>query len=223
MEGYRRAYRNNTEDELKVLQKSIKHAEDTIYRLTHDKQPFRTIQLVTKARENLDKLLISKKEMENKLALIESGGYDEIILSEMKENRKIEAEKAQKTSAKKKKSSPRAKSPVVFHKREYQVSEKDMAIEFERFKKSVFRLPESLDHKLKSMPNNHGVIFNDIWFFGLAPEKRPYNTIVLQEKRYQDFYVHYYTPHAHSVFIKQGSGRNTREVLESKVVRYRIK
>lgn len=233
MEEYRRLFRNSVNEDLQASRVVIHQREEAIFRLSNDNQPFRTIELVQKAKTVIIEYKKTEALLIQKLLDIEEGLYDEHILSEMKKNAEIIREKTSRKKAvapvnmlKVKKQSQKefnTQRKKEYIERQSQVNDKEMALAYERFLKSCQRLPDSLRGKLEKMPANHGICFNDIWFFGKLPEKRPYDTVVIQEKDGDKFYVHYYTDTEHSIYLKTGYGRSTKEVLQKRTKRARIR
>lgn len=234
MEEFRRLFKNTIQEDLQASQIVIHQREETIYRLTNETHAFRTIELVQKAKLVVIEYKKTEAELTQKLLDIDQGFYDGQIMEEMKTNAQVIKDK----TAKKKATSTKVdmikvkyqskKESHIQRKKAYaenkgQNMDRDMALGYERFLKSVQRLPEGLRTKLEKMPSNHGISFNDIWFFGKLPEKRPYDTVVIQEKIGDKFFVHYYTDTEHSIYLKTGYGRGTREVLQSRVRRNRVK
>lgn len=233
MEVARRSFRNQILEDLRVVRSSIKHNEDKINRLTYEKQPFKTADLISKAKESLSSLKKQEEILVEKISKIEEGLYDEDIKGEIKTNTQTAKEKASKRELKKPKSMIKPaerksnKEMKIERYRNYLEnksfpSERDMAIEYEKFLKSCARFPDGLREKLKRMPSNHGIMFNGIWFMGLLPEKKPLSTTMIEEKNGDTFYVHYYTGTQHLIYRKEGRGRQTKEILEKKEARARI-
>ncbi len=233
MEAIRRTFRNEALEDLRAIQATIKQNEDKIHRLTYEKQPFKTADLIQKAKQSVDNAKREEEKLLKKIQMIEDGEFDQAIKEELDANGKAAKIKASKRELKKPVSMMKPAEKKT--KKEMKVerfknfienksfpSEREMALEYERFLKSCGRFPDGLREKLKRMPRNHGISFNEIWFMGILPEKKPFSTTVIEEKVGETFYVHYYTDSQHLVYKKQGRGRQTREVLESKTARARI-
>lgn len=233
MESVRRTFRNQIYEDLRAVRTVIRQNEDAIYRLTYESQPFQTADLISKANEKVASAQIREQEFLKQISDIEAGLYDEKLSEEMKENAKEAKEKAIKKATKKitslMKPAERKTNKEMkverrknFIERKSFATERDMAIDYERFLGSCERFPEGLREKIKKMPNNCGILFNGIWFMGMMPEKKPYNMVTIEEKRGSDFFVHYYTDTCHSLYRKEGRGRQTREIFVEKEDRRRI-
>lgn len=229
---YRRDLKIEIQDDIRNVKVVIRQSEEAIYRLTHETQPFQTANLIEKAELKIKEYRKTESILIQKILDIDAGLFDVQLAEERRVNKEIAQQKGLKTKQKvnnmlakkhytKKEMAEQRKKNVTEFKSFS--NERDACISYERFLKSVARLPDNLRAKLDHMPMNHGLIFNDIWFFGKMPEKRPYDTIVLQEKKGEHFYVHYYTDTYHSIYLKTGYGRNTKEKLQSKVAQKRVK
>ena len=228
---FRRQFRSSIEDEIRVARSTIKQNESAVESLTRDKQPFRTVELVAKAKAKIVEFKGREKHLLKQLEDIDAGLFD----SQLEEERKTAAIEVKAKAQKKLEKAPK-KSPIHKTKKEKEkerrqnfverksfVTEREAAIEYERLMRSCERLPPKLAERLEKMPGNHGIIFNGIWFFGKQVEKKPYDTVVLQDKQGDKFYVHYYSSTQHSLYVKEGYGRNTREVLVSREKRQRFR
>lgn len=227
---YRREFKRGVEDELREVKSVIRQNENTIARLSYDKQPFRTVELIEKARRKVEEYQQKEKNILQKLEDIDAGLFDSQLMAQRKHNTEMAKIKTQKTLAKKQK---RASPPKTNKEREQQrkkdfaekksfVTERDMAMEYEYFMRSCGKFPANLAERLENMPQNEGIIFNRIWFFGKRPERHPVDVVTMQDKQGDKFYVHYYTDTDHSVFLKKGYGKHATEVFVKREYRKRI-
>ncbi len=222
---FRLQFRRETSDELRSTRASIKRCGDTIERLANEDQPFRTFDLIVKAKATLCGLQQEEIDLEIKLENIEQGEYDEELAEDRAKAASVVKEKSQATRKKKKGSTPQIRPKPTYKNRppsERFVSAREMARESERFERSCGKFPEKLADKLKKMPCNHGIIFNSIHFYGAKPPRAPIDTLVMQDKQGDKFYVRYLTPTEHIVYVKEGYGRNTREIFVSKTSHKRL-
>lgn len=218
VEKYRKQLKLNTEDDLRYLRVNIKRNEETIERLTTEDQPFRVIDLVTKARAKLAEMQTQEEELISKIDAIIAGEYDADLEANIKETAATIQRKAEVTRAKKPKT-----APPVFKQFTRQhdgvATDREMAYEHDRFQRSCNKFPEKLAEKLIGMPSNHGIIFNQIYFMGKKPPRAPLDTLVMQDKQGDDFFIKYITATECTTYLKKGYGRNTKEILVSKEIR----
>jgi hypothetical protein len=225
MDAYRRKFKLDVTDDLQQTRVLIRRADETIDRLSHDEElPFRTIELVAKTQKKLAELQARERELEEKLERIEAGVFDDELQEERKDNAEAAREKALLTKQKKAATATRKAPPVPGqkHERFRFVTEREMSIGCARYHRSCAKFPDKLAEKLDKLPNNHGIIFNGIHFYGMRPPVKPYDTLVMQDKQGDNFYVHYSTPTERATFLKKGYGRQTKEVFVEQGTRRRI-
>ena len=217
---YRRQFKFDTEVELQTIRIALKRNDETIHRLTYEDQPFQVQDLVTRTREKNAALTLQEEDLVEKLEAIDNGEYDNELRAARESNTVVIKEKTQLTRKKKAGAAPPAAAQANLRPApggaNWIVTDREMDYEYKRYLRSVAKFPEKLAEKLEKLPHNHGIIFNQIVFYGKRPPKKPLDTLVLQDKQGEKFYVHYWTPTEHLLYLKEGFGRNTREVLVSR-------
>ena len=86
------------------------------------------------------------------------------------------------------------------------IQEEKFAREYMYYCKKVDSISTHIQEKLKTMPNNKGYIWRDIYCFGEKPAEKN-GIVTLFEKKHGDFYTHEITDTHHSVFKKNGKNR----------------
>ena len=193
MDSFRRKYKLEIEDDLRYTRVAIKRSEETIERLQTEDQPFRVEDVLARTEANLKTLHRKEATLMQTLENIEDGLYD----AKLDAIRRTNTTQAVET-AKKRPTKPPSYKPMSFvgqaasrptykpskeQRREQREKEKEQVREYERYLAECKKLPSVLKKKLETLPNNHGIIFNSILFFGWLPAKEPLSTYVMQEKQ----------------------------------------
>jgi hypothetical protein len=227
IEIYTRRIRNETTEDLALLEKSILRCQTTIQRLKVTKSGFNPRVVIERNESELQRMLSEREALERKLDDIDQGLYAEKLQAELDHNREVIAQKAASTKKRKAQSAvtaapkptttaaatknpPGSRSGGYHHPHHpaFRNNERDFDYAEKQFVRDCASVPDYLRDKLKNMPNNMGYVWKDIWCFG---ERRPEQTYeyTLFEKRNQQFLVHVYNlrTRMYTLYEKDPTGR----------------
>ena len=82
-------------------------------------------------------------------------------------------------------------------------------------------LPEYINNNLKTMPNNKGYVWRNMYFYGFLPKENN-NVTILFEKRKDVLIIHEIDDKYHKIYSKRGKDRRIliSETLRNKFVGY---
>jgi hypothetical protein len=228
IEIYTRRIRNETAEDLALLEKSIERCQGTIQRLKVTKSGFNPRVVIERNEGELKRMLSEREVLERKLDDIDQGLYTEKLQAELDHNRQVIDQKAASTKKRKEQAkatttptaaatkpsgnAPRPSGNAPRSGGYYHPAMRNNERDFDYAEKQFFRdcgsVPDHLREKLKNMPNNMGYIWKDIWCFG---ERHPEQTheYTLFEKRNQQFLVHVYNlrTRMYTLYEKDNTGR----------------
>lgn len=215
IEIYTRRVRNETLEDLALLEKSILRKRSTIEHLKTSKHGFNPRSVIERNETELLEMEERQRSFEIKLEQIDNGLYTEKIQAELDQNRERIAQKSAQT--KKRKAANKVETPVPPPRPTFQrdhprrfPSARDFDYAENQYHRDCASIPDHLLDKLRNMPNNLGYIWKDIWCFGnRAPERT--DEYSLFEKRGQRMLVHVYNHQVrqYTLFEKDNTGRRT--------------
>ena len=199
-------FKNEVLDEINMVQKSIRHKDETIERLRSEKQPFSVAALIEKNKKERMAQECKLQGLQAQLGEIESGLYEEKMREEIEQNQQQIAAKSLKKKMLKdvKKEVKKVRTPPS---RKRIVDEYEMCRGYDYFLKVCSTLPDDKRDKLKRMTDNNGFIFRGTWFMGEQPERRreehkKWEGIIMHEKRGEQYLVHKYSDVQNQVYTK---------------------
>lgn len=229
LEIYTRRIRNETLEDLTLLEKSIERCQTTIQRLRVSKGGFNPRVVIERNETELQRMQTEREALERKLDEIDQGLYADKLQAELDRNRQIIAQKTASTKKRKEQASGiltpattptgattaaskpgasgRPSSGYVYNGYSRN-NERDFDYAERQYMRDSASIPDHLRDKLKNMPNNMGYVWKDIWYFGArSPEQT--HEYTLFEKRHQQFLVHVYNlrTRMYSLYEKDSTGR----------------
>ena len=222
LETYTRRVRNETVEEITLTERAIARCQTTVQRLRQTQTGFNPANVIERNEAELQRLRAQLAEYEKRLEQIDNDTYSEILQAELDQNRQVIAQKAASTK-KRKEATATVTAPrpfVPFKRQQYssgnrprEFSDRDFLYAEKQFFRDSASLPDHLHDKLKTMPNNMGYVWKDIWFFG-AKAAQQTNEYSLLEKRHNQFLVHVYnlSKQEYTLYEKDNTGR--RHVIE---------
>lgn len=212
IEAHLRRIKNETQDEIRDIERSIQRCKDTISRLKTTKQTFNPRVLIERNESEIKEF---EKKIESayiKIDKIDNGIYEESLKKEFEENERIIKNKALATKKKKEDAKVFDTHPQPNKKNFRPVYEKNFERDFDQaerhFYKDVSTFPDGLKEKLKNMPNNKGYVWRNIWFFGEKPMANIHE-YTLYEKQNHKYLVHVYDlrSRTYSLYDKDNTGK----------------
>jgi chromosome segregation ATPase len=222
-----RRIKNETLNDIQLLERNIQRCQENISRLKSNKQQFNPDVLLKRNQADIDRMRSELQQAQLKVEQIENGVYEDQLKKEMEETRKMIEQKSKvtqkrrseastlmsknnpqpkPTNAQRTNNTPRQRSswmsPDSYH----------YAREFDYAERQYFRdcstLPDYLREKLKNMPNNLGYVWKNIWFFGEKPASHQHEYI-LYEKQHHQFLMHVYNLHnrTYTLYDKDNTGK----------------
>lgn len=221
MEVQLRRIRNETEDDIRTLERSILRCQENITRLKGSGQKLNPKVLIERNQAEIEKFNEELLGLRRKLGEIESGQYEEKLRLELEQNKKAIQNKTAATKKKKAESKvitttePKKKSFTNSSNHRFSGSR-----DFDYAERQYFRdcasVPDHLREKLKNMPNNMGYIWKDIWCFGDKPTERNMGEITLYEKRNQQFLMHVYNSKNRMYYLYDKDNTGKKKLLEKR-------
>lgn len=223
LEMYTRRIRNETVEDLTLLEKSIERCQTTIQRLRVAKNGFNPRVVIERNENELQCMQTERDALQRKLDEIDQGAYADKLQAELDRNRQVIDQKTASTKKRKQQakgpsgapSAPKPSAPSFGqHSQPYvyhgysRNNERDFDYAEKQYMRDSASIPDHLRDKLKNMPNNMGYVWKDIWYFGAqAPEQT--HEYTLFEKRHQQFLVHVYNlrTRMYSLYEKESTGR----------------
>jgi hypothetical protein len=149
------------------------------FRSANASDPFiikQTEKLTAKVEERGRELI----DLEERLVKLESGELDEELLSHIKENTKISAEKhnvyLEKKAIKKKEKAEDSAFGKKMHDLDRKAGRQDKSYFFDsslkHFNKAEDTLPDWMKRDLDNMPNNEGFVWKNVQFYGRKPRNK---------------------------------------------------
>lgn len=210
----RNRFRREAQDDVRDLRAQQQQAESALFRLQHDKQPFRVAELVQRAKQKIQALKQSVAEAERRVEDIAAGLYDDEFVSEINSNMKKEYE--QRAAKRELKAAAKPAPPprrVVEERRA--PSQREMDRELHYYLSGFEKFPDHMKEKLKKMPGNRGFLWRGSMFYGHLKEQEPAERVVLTERVQLDggfeIHEHIFTPTEH--IIMRGGRRGRKEQI----------
>ena len=99
--------------------------------------------------------------------------------------------------------------------------EREMKYSYNYYNKVVDTLPEYINNNLKTMPNNKGYVWRNMYFYGFLPKENN-NVTILFEKRKDVLIIHEIDDIYHKIYSKRGRDRRIliSETLRNKFIGY---
>lgn len=210
-----RKTKNETIDDIQVLERSIQRCQENISRLKANKHQFNPEVLLKRNHSEMEQFQEQLRQAQIKLEQIENGLYEDKLREEFEQTRQAIEQKSKVTKKKRSEAStlmnrnaPPKRQPYNRSNPEFRDFSRDFDYAERQFFKDCSTLPDYLHEKLKNMPNNLGYVWKNIWFFGekYASNKNEY---ILYEKQNQQFLMHVYNlqTRMYTLYDKDNSGR----------------
>lgn len=224
-----RKLKNETEDEIRALEKAIERCKANISRLKETKQ-FDPKLMIDR---NKDEILKYEKQLvieRQKLDEIETGSYVDVLTQELDQNKqaiqtKTEQTKRRKVDKIKIKSTPstnnyrkRPSEPGMVEHFQDKNLKREMDIAERIYMKDASSVPDYLLEKLDNMPNNMGYIWRNIWCFGRNPPQAHSNECIMYEKNYSQFLVHVINTKTREYCIYEKDGSNRKHLVKKSIL-----
>lgn len=187
IDKFRRIKKNELSIQIKTKTTYNTKDKETIFRLRSSET---STDYVTKRITELNLLIIKRSEevVELKEAMddIESGSLDEEIENDIREANQEVLEKTKKTAvqkqekkraaAKNKEVSKTYWNEMLATKRQNREIKRNMNYEYNKYLRNASKLPHSMKKELDRSPNNVGLVFNGVIFYGKrkARQGEPY-------------------------------------------------
>lgn len=221
-----RKTRNETLDDIQMLEKSILRCKETIRRLQSDKQTYNPKVVIERYTTDLERFQKEFESLEKRLIDIDEGRYETQLREELEQNKQMIQQKSTATKKKKTENTLIQQTkkfvPPKRGSKDYVRSDRDIEREMDQheryFLKDCANIPNYLLEKLDNMPNNMGYIWKDIWCFGKLSPNHNKNEITLFEKKNQQFLVHTYNQQYYCLYEKDNTGR--KKLLSKRQIQY---
>lgn len=243
LEIYTRRIRNETLEDLTLLEKSIQRCQTTIQRLRVTKSGFNPRVVIERNEAELQRMESERDVLQRRLDEIDDGLYTEKLQAELDHNRQVIAQKSASTKKRKEQSAmgPATKPPPPratpsqpptgsrpgsgggphrghagssWHSSGFpRNNERDFDYAEKQYMRDSASIPDHLREKLKNMPGNMGYVWKDIWFFGARNAEQTYE-YTLFEKRNQQFLVHVYNLRTRMYSLYEKDNTGRRKFIE---------
>lgn len=216
---YRLSEKNKMLTHLASLNAKIERSKKSNEELRHSTvirdMEFKQSQLKSND-ENIEKWSFEREELVSRISRLETGELDDEIQCEIDKNMKLINKKHEVTRKKEeelsKKEAIKKKESALFHEKQRsgdyknRVSKYDMEKTYERF--CTTEIPSYILDNLKTMPNNKGYIWKNIWCFGEKPavydKHGKAEQVVMFERQRDIMYIHEITETEHHKYKKVG-------------------
>lgn len=202
MAEYRHTAKNKILKEITNLKNKREHLDTAIKNLRTSSMIGDIEYLHLQVKKNQDAIeMIDLKieELTSRNNSIDVGDMDDELKKDVENNmlqiRKKNEITRKKMEAEEKKLKKQKEQAELFFKRQYQpdrtrASEYEMNRAYDRFVANSNDLPRYMVENLKSMPNNKGYLWKDIYFFGALPAERNAPRVIFEKQRGDVMFIH---------------------------------
>lgn len=218
LDDYKKKYLYKFKEELRLTNTDISCCKRRIDNITKAYESgfgekYRN-DIANKARDNIDKYEIKKKNIENKISDLNYGKLDEWILNKIKEDEDIKEKELEEIERKKQIEKKQIEKKQQISKKVFQAEKSyDRENRNDKYKynreyfyynKNSKKLPSYIAKNLKEMTNNKGYIWRDIAFFGEKQTDEMYPIILFEKFPDKTLRIHETTEDTYKIFEKKG-------------------
>lgn len=226
MESRRRSKRNDIYVKIRMVEKSIERNQNTRKRLVGKYNQTYNDNQQSILNEKLKGFHDELEKLHNDLNDLDKGLMDEIIDNDINKNQNEMMRFRAISNEKKKKMKENKEKKKDIYTRFWNKKLKDIRSNkydkrvqygaFRHYQKTSDYIPLYIIKKLDNMPCNHGIIWNDVYFYGVNKEQPGPVVMIEKKKNSQLLTIHEYDENEYRVYEKLYNNRRKLVKIQQK-------